>query len=73
MAKHGLTPEDENYKRLGRPSGSQPIEYTKNYKKIVRCLKEGLSIRKTAKIAEVAINTVRKVNHHLKESTAMQI
>ena len=66
--KHGLAPEDENYKRLGRPNGSQPIEQTKNYKKIVRCLKEKLSIRKTAKIADVAINTVRKVDKHLKNS-----
>jgi DNA invertase Pin-like site-specific DNA recombinase len=54
-------------KKIGRPEGrSEEREYfLKKYPSVVRHLKAGISLRKTAKLSEVAINTVRKVNEYV--------
>ena len=50
-------------KKIGRPEGSQKQvqNYLQDYPHVVRTLRRGLSLRQTAKVCEVAINTVRKV------------
>jgi DNA invertase Pin-like site-specific DNA recombinase len=50
-------------KHLGRPAGTikKPDEILTNYPGIVKDLKEGLSIRKTAAFRKVSINTVQTV------------
>ena len=58
----GLAEAKRKGKQLGRPIGTnKSIKETKNYSKIKRLLREGYSIRNAAKIAEVSVNTVRKV------------
>ena len=54
-------------KHLGRPDGSLENRETflKKYPSVVRNLRQGISVRKTAKICDTSINTVRKVNDHL--------
>ena len=62
----GLTEARRKGKKLGRPSGTRkPVKETKNYSKIKRLLKDGQSLRNTAKLAEVSVNTVRKVKEEL--------
>lgn len=54
-------------KHLGRPDGSLENKDTflKKYPSVVRNLRQGISVRKTAKICDTSINTVRKVNNYL--------
>ena len=49
--------------KIGRPKGSmkEPEDYIKGYPKVVRHLKEGQSLRNTAKLNSISVNTVRKV------------
>lgn len=54
-------------KHLGRPGGSKENKdaFLKKYPSVVRNLRAGISVRKTAKICGVAINTVRKTKEIL--------
>ncbi|CAA7393828.1 recombinase family protein [Chryseobacterium fistulae] len=54
-------------KKLGRPDGTQEDKaaFLKKYPLVTRNLRLGISIRKTSKICDVSINTVRKVNDYL--------
>lgn len=59
----GLEQARRRGKRLGRPHGTTKSteQVLTDYPRVVRCLKQGLSLRQTAKVAEVSVNTVRKV------------
>lgn len=61
--KSGLENARRNGKRLGRPEGSTKSDkdLLKQYASVVRDLKNGLSIRKAAKLNDVSPNTVVKV------------
>lgn len=50
-------------KKIGRPDGAmeERATFLKKYGSVTRNLRAGLSVRKTAKLCEVSINTVRKV------------
>ncbi|QHV95632.1 recombinase family protein [Spirosoma endbachense] len=50
-------------KKIGRPDGTveEKATFLKKYGSVARNLRAGLSVRKTAKLCEVSINTVRKV------------
>ena len=50
-------------KKIGRPEGShkEDQDYLKEYPSVIRNLRQGLSLRQTAKVCGVAVNTVRKV------------
>jgi len=54
-------------KHLRRPNGSLENKDTflKKYLSVVRNLRQGISVRKTAKICNTSINTVRRVNDYL--------
>ena len=59
----GLERARRNGKKLGRPKGTSlsDSELLKRYPRVVRELKAGQSIRKTAKICDISANTVMKV------------
>ena len=61
--KSGMENARRNGKQIGRPEGSikSPYVILKEYSKVVRTLKEGHSIRNTAKICGVGISTVQRV------------
>jgi DNA invertase Pin-like site-specific DNA recombinase len=54
-------------KHLGRPDGSSEDKeaFLKKYPSVVRNLRLGISARKTAKICDTSINTVRKVKDYI--------
>jgi DNA invertase Pin-like site-specific DNA recombinase len=66
----GLDNARRNGKILGRPHGTTKDDATllKEYAAVVRSLKQGFSLRQTAKLAAVSVNTVRKVNNAMKQS-----
>ncbi|MFT7614982.1 MAG: DNA invertase Pin-like site-specific DNA recombinase [Parvicellaceae bacterium] len=59
-----------NGKKIGRPKGKlkNGEYYLQKYSPVTRNLKMGISLRKTAKICQVSINTVRKVKEALDDS-----
>lgn len=65
----GLEQARRRGKTLGRPHGSTKSseQVLTDYPRVVRCLRKGLSLRQTAAIAEVSINTVRKVKTAMKQ------
>ncbi len=54
-------------KKIGRPDGTreEKSDFLKKYAPVIRNLRAGLSVRKTAKLCDVSINTVRKVNEYV--------
>ena len=64
----GLKKGDKYFKQLGRPTGSTKAAdaLILEYKKVVKELNTGTSIRKTAKICDVSPATVQKVKAALK-------
>lgn len=62
--KSGIRQARKEGKHLGRPIGTvkSDEQLKKEYKPVLRTLKQGISLRKTAKIHDLSLNTVRKVN-----------
>jgi DNA invertase Pin-like site-specific DNA recombinase len=60
----GLERAKKNGRVLGRPIGTtkDKEQLRDEYKPVIRTLKQGISIRKTAKIHALSINTVRRVS-----------
>ena len=65
--KSGLNHAKSKGKILGRPHGStiDQQDFLKKYKSLSADLKNGLSVRKAAKIHEASLNTVLKVRKAL--------
>lgn len=63
----GLAHAKKKGVRLGRPAGTSKDRNTllEQYKGVVKSLKKGLSIRESAKVNDVAVNTVMKVKRVL--------
>lgn len=61
--KSGLDEAKRKGRKLGRPAGTtdSPEEFLKKHADIVRKLKEGHSVRNTAKITGKAVSTVQRV------------
>ena len=51
------------YKGRVRGSVESKVEVLSKYKSVVRLLKENMSVRKTAKLADVSLGTVQKVKN----------
>ena len=66
--KSGLDAARKRGKKLGRPAGSNKdnAHVLKQYSKLAKDIKDGLSIRKAAKIHDVSTTTVQKVKRALK-------
>lgn len=64
----GLDQARRRGKRLGRPEGTTKSseQLLREYPMVVRLLKQGYSLRKIAKLADVSVNTVRKVKEALR-------
>jgi DNA invertase Pin-like site-specific DNA recombinase len=54
-------------KKIGRPDGTteEKADFLKKYALVIRNLRAGLSVRKTAKLSDTSINTVRKVKQYI--------
>ena len=65
----GLEEAKRKGKVLGRPVGTtkERAALLKEYTAVVRCLKQGLSLRQAAKVSDVSVNTVRKVKAALSD------
>ena len=65
----GLEQARRRGKTLGRPMGStkDAAAILQEYPLVVRILRQGLSLRQTAKLADVSVNTVRKVKGALEK------
>lgn len=64
--KSGLQTAKRKGKTLGRPTGSaEQTDVLEKYPKVAKYLKQGFSIRKSAKLADVAPATVQKVKKAL--------
>lgn len=63
----GLDQARRRGKTLGRPTGTtkDSTALLQEYAPVVRFIKQGFSLRQTAKLAEVSVNTVRKVKNLL--------
>jgi DNA invertase Pin-like site-specific DNA recombinase len=61
----GMARAKREGKRFGRPTGTTKSkeDLLSEYKPVVRTLREGISLRKTAKIHGISVNTVRKVHN----------
>jgi len=71
--KSGLKEARRKGRKLGRPKGSNltPTAFLRKHKDISRKLKEGHSVRNTAKLTGKGISTVQRVKaHHKKIDTA---
>lgn len=63
----GMNEARRQGKKIGRPDGTteEKADFLKKYAPVIRNLRAGLSVRKTAKLCDVSINTVRKVNEYV--------
>lgn len=61
--RSGMMAAKKQGKHIGRPCVNADIANTKNFAKIKKSLKQGLSIRQVAKICEVSTPTVQKVKN----------
>lgn len=69
--KSGLEKARRNGRKLGRPTGSGASreDFLEKHKRIVRCLRAGDSVRKTAKFCEASKGTVERVKKALAAPT----
>jgi DNA invertase Pin-like site-specific DNA recombinase len=68
--KSGMAEAKRKGKHLGRPEGTTKDSRAmlKEYRQVVKCLKEGQTVRDTAKICDVGISTVQRVKKLLVEA-----
>ena len=61
--KSGLEKAKREGKKLGRPKGARLVgdKLVQKYPKVVRELKAGQSIRKTAKLCDISAKTVQRI------------
>ncbi|WP_207430582.1 recombinase family protein [Sabulibacter ruber] len=67
--KSGMAEAKRQGKHIGRKKGSVKAtdKMLLEYKKVVKCLNEGHTVRDTAKICEIGISTVQRVKNKMKE------